>query len=80
MYAQASFSIAQVKVRPHEIPLAIGFISLAQIGGATIALAIANSVFVNQATNGILAILPHEPRSVVQGAISGAGSRHSTQA
>lgn len=74
MYAQASFAIAQVKVQPHEIPSAIGFISLAQTGGATIALAIANSVFLNQATNGILAILPHEPRSVVQSAVSGAGS------
>ena len=74
MYAQAGFAIAQVKVPPPEIPLAIGFISLAQIGGATIALAIANSVFLNQATNGILAILPQEPRSVVQGAVSGAGS------
>ncbi|MCJ1437449.1 hypothetical protein MMC27_006836 [Xylographa pallens] len=74
MYAQASFAIAQVKVHPYEIPSAIGFVALAQIGGATIALAIANSVFLNQATNGILAIVPQEPRSVVQGAISGAGS------
>lgn len=74
MYAQAGFAIAQVKVEPHMVPLAIGFISLAQIGGATIALAIANSVFLNQATNGILAIMPDEPRSVVQDAVSGAGS------
>ena len=74
MYAQAGFAIAQVKVPPQEIPLAIGFISLAQIGGATIALAIANSVFLNQATNGILAIVPNEPRGVVQGAVSGASS------
>ncbi|MCJ1381687.1 hypothetical protein MMC17_004798 [Xylographa soralifera] len=74
MYAQASFAIAQVKVHPYEIPSAIGFIALAQTGGATIALDIANSVFLNQATNGILAIVPQEPRSVVQGAISGAGS------
>lgn len=74
IYGQAGFSIAQVKVRPHEIPSAIGFISLAQIGGATIALAIANSVFLNQATNGILAIMPDEPRDVVQGAVSGVGS------
>lgn len=74
MYAQAGFAIAHVKVPPQEIPLAIGFISLAQIGGATIALAIANSVFLNQATNGILAILPNEPRSVVQSTVSGAGS------
>ncbi|KAL8921013.1 MAG: hypothetical protein Q9208_005904 [Pyrenodesmia sp. 3 TL-2023] len=74
MYGQAGFAIAQVKVRPHEIPSAIGFISLAQIGGATIALAIANSVFLNQATNDILAIMPNQPRSVVQGAVSGARS------
>ena len=74
MYAQASFAIAQVKVKPQEIPSAIGFISLAQIGAATIALAIANSVFLNQATNGILAILPNVPRSVVQSSVSGAGS------
>ena len=73
-YTQASFAVAQVKVKPHEIPMAIGFIALAQILGATIALAIANSVFLNQATNGILAIVPHEPRGVVQGAVSGAGS------
>ena len=74
MYAQAGFAIAQVKAQPHEIPLAIGFMSLAQLGGATIALAISNSVFLNRATSGILAVLPHEPRSVVQGAVSGAGS------
>ena len=74
MYAQAGFAIAQVKVHPDEIPSAIGFVALAQIGGATLALAIANSVFLNQATNDILVVMPQEPRSVVQGAISGAGS------
>ena len=74
MFAQASFSVAQAKSQPHEIPLAIGFISLAQLGGATISLAIANSVFLNQATNGILAIIPSASRSVVQGAVSGVGS------
>ena len=74
MYAQAGFAIAQVKVKPQEIPMAIGFISLAQIGGATIALAIANSVFINKATSSILAILPNVPKSIVQGAVSGSGS------
>lgn len=48
--------------------------SLAQSAGGTIALAIANSVFLNQATEDILAIVPNEPRSVVQTAVSGAGS------
>ena len=74
MYAQAGFAIAQVKVKPHEIPSAIGFISLAQIGGSVFALAISNSVFLNKATTGILHILPNQPKGVIQGAISGAGS------
>lgn len=74
MYAQAGFSIAQVKVKPEEIPLAIGFMSMGQIGGATIALAIANSVFLNRATNGIAALLPTVPRGEIQGAVAGAGS------
>ena len=73
-YGQASFSVAQAKVPKAEIPLAIGYISLAQIGGATIALAIANSVFLNQATNGILTLLPGTPLAEVQGAIAGTGS------
>lgn len=74
MFAQASFSIAQAKSQPREIPLAIGFISLAQLGGATISLAIANCVFLNQATRDILSIIPSASRSVVEGAVSGAGS------
>lgn len=74
MYAQASFAVAQAKSKPHEIPWAVGFIALAQIGGATIALAIANSVFFNKATSGILAAVPSAPRAVVQGALSGANS------
>ena len=74
MFVQAGFSIAQAKSQPREIPLAIGFISLAQLAGATISLAIANSVFINQATTDILAIVPSASASIVQGAVSGVGS------
>lgn len=73
-FIQASFSVAQAKVKPHMIPLAIGFITAGQIGGVTISLAIANSVFLNKSTQGILAILPGIPKEQVQAAISGAGS------
>lgn len=72
--AQASFSVAQAKVHPSEIPLAIGFITSAQIGGATIALSISNSVFLNEATRNIARILPNVPKGAIQGAIAGAGS------
>ncbi|KAL8806271.1 MAG: hypothetical protein Q9182_001418 [Xanthomendoza sp. 2 TL-2023] len=73
-FVQASFSVAQAKVRPPDIPLAIGFITAGQIGGVTISLAIANSVFLNKSSQGILAVLPTIPKEQVQAAISGAGS------
>lgn len=72
--AQASFSVAQAKVHPKEIPLAIGFITSAQIAGATIALSISNSIFLNDATRNIARLLPNVPRGDIQGAIAGAGS------
>ena len=71
---QASFSVAQAKVEPQMIPIAIGFITAAQLGGVAIALAIANSVFLNESSNAIRALLPNIPTSQIQAAISGAGS------
>ncbi|KAI4204591.1 MAG: hypothetical protein LQ346_001601 [Caloplaca aetnensis] len=73
-FVQASFSVAQAKVEPRMIPLAIGFITAGQVGGVTISLAIANSVFLNRSSNGIQAVLPDIPKDQVQAAISGAGS------
>ena len=73
-YVQASFSVAQAKVEPQLIPLAIGFITAGQICGVTISLAIANSVFLNHSESAIRQILPNVPSSDIQAAISGAGS------
>ena len=73
-FVQASFSVAQAKVEPRMIPLAIGFITSGQITGATIALAIANSIFLNRAEENIQKILPNIPQQEVQSMISGAGS------
>ena len=63
------------QVEPHSIPVAIGFITTAQLGGAAIALAIANSVFLNEASNAISAILPNVAPAQIHAAISGAGSK-----
>ena len=73
-YCQASFSVAQAKVAPSEISLAVGFITCGQIGGGTIALAIANSVFLNRSTAGIIQLVPNAPIGIVRSAISGASS------
>lgn len=44
---QIGYSIAPAMVQPHEIPHAIGFINVAQIGGVAIALSISGSIFQN---------------------------------
>lgn len=73
-FVQAAFSVAQAKVDPIYIPVAIGFITCGQVGGATISLAIANAVFLNGSTKGISAVLPQESIKNIQGAVAGASS------
>lgn len=66
LFAQASFSVAQAIVEPELIASAVGFITCAQVSGVTIALAIANSVFLNKSQTSIQAILPDTPLSEIQ--------------
>lgn len=73
-FVQAGFSVAQGKVDFMDIPLAIGFITAGQIGGSTISLAIANSVFLNGATTDIGALLPDQPKAAIQSAVAGASA------
>lgn len=74
LFTQTSFSVAQAIVAPELIASAVGFITCAQVSGVTIALAIANSVFLNKSQDSISAILPNVPTAEIQQAISGAGS------
>jgi len=72
LFSQASFPVAQAKVESNLVSAATAFIGCAQIGGLTIALSIANSIFINVATNKISAILPNMDLVSVRQAISGA--------
>lgn len=74
LFAQASFSVAQAVVEPEMVPASVGFIATGQIYGITIALAIANAVFLNRSEEGIQALLPNTPSSEIQQAIAGARS------
>jgi MFS family permease len=74
MYLQASFSVAQAVVEPENVPPAVGFITCAQFLGITMALAIANTVFLNQSAEGIQKILPDMAPEDIQAAIEGAAS------
>lgn len=74
MFIQTSFSVVQAKVTFAEIPLAVGFITCAQTVGVTISLAIANSVFLNSASNQLVAKFPSIDPGTIKGAIAGANS------
>lgn len=74
MYLQAPFSVTQAVVDVDNIAPAIGFITLAQFIGVTMALAIANSILLNASQSKIQQILPNVSASEIQGAILGADS------
>jgi hypothetical protein len=73
---QSAYSIAAAKVAPHEIPAAIGFINIAQIGAVVIALTISGAVFQNVAFHKLEEALAGKGFSVqeVRGAIAGTQS------
>lgn len=57
------------------VPSAVGFITCAQISGVTIALAIANAVFLNQSKTKIQELLLNVPKEQIQQAITRVGSQ-----
>ena len=74
LFCQASFSVGQASVKPELISSSIGFISTGQITGITLALAIANAVFLNESENGIKAMFPNTPTEEIQQTITGSGA------
>ncbi|KAI9705762.1 MAG: hypothetical protein M1820_005010 [Bogoriella megaspora] len=68
--SQLSFSVASIKVSQTDIQRSLGWEAFAQLGGPTIALGIANSVFVNKAQEGIAALLPTYSRLDISTIIS----------
>ena len=71
LYTQAPFSIAQAKVEWYLVSRVTAFINCGQISGIVLSLAISSSIYINQATQKITAILPDIPYDVVQEAVTG---------
>lgn len=74
MWLQASLSVAQAVVAPEEVPAAVGLVMLGQFVGICISLAIANTVFLNDARRAIQAILPSVSSETIGSAIQGSTS------
>jgi hypothetical protein len=69
---QLFYSVAQFKVKPHEIPATIGFICMGQYVGLTVSLCISGSVFLNVAQKTVAALLPSgTPLQMVRAIIQG---------
>ncbi|OKL56408.1 hypothetical protein UA08_08056 [Talaromyces atroroseus] len=71
LFIQASFSVAQAVVTPSRVPAAVGFITLAQFAGITIAMTIANSLYLNGSETRIAEILPNVSKEEIQLAMTG---------
>ncbi|KAJ0114270.1 hypothetical protein J7T55_010659 [Diaporthe amygdali] len=74
MWLQASLSVAQAVVSPENVPAAVGLVMLGQFVGICISLAIANTVFLNDARRAIQVILPDVPSETIGSAIQGSTS------
>ncbi|XDG04599.1 hypothetical protein ABKA04_004214 [Annulohypoxylon sp. FPYF3050] len=72
MFLQASFSVVQAVVDPENIPPAVGFLTLAQFAGITIALAIANAIYLNESETQIARIAPFLSQDQIELAMQGA--------
>lgn len=73
LYSQASFPVSQAKGGPSKVAQSTAFIGCGQIGGIALGLTISNSIFINQATSKISAVMPDADKDLIQMAISGAG-------
>ncbi|KAI1381689.1 MFS general substrate transporter [Hypoxylon crocopeplum] len=69
---QLGYTVAQVKVTPKSVSEATAFLSCAQMAGFALSLGISTSVFLNEATNDIAALLPDWPRDRIMAAIDSA--------
>ncbi|KAL7629880.1 hypothetical protein AAE478_001403 [Parahypoxylon ruwenzoriense] len=74
VFNQAGYSVVQAKVKPEEIPWALGFMMVSQLGGIVLALGMAGAIFVNQSISGLLALLPDMDQRLVENAIAGTSS------
>ncbi len=73
-FVMLPFSAVQAQVEPIYIPVTVGFVCFAQLAAPAVTLSIANIVYLNEAANGIAAIIPTLPRTEIQAIISGVGS------
>ncbi|KAJ9148980.1 Aurofusarin/rubrofusarin efflux pump AFLT [Pleurostoma richardsiae] len=79
-FCQAGFAVAQMKVKPGEIPYSVGFMTVGQMLGIVLGTGIAGAVFVNHAQQALSRTFPHASAGEVADAIAGVGGELITTA
>lgn len=74
LFLQAGYAVGQARSPPADQSQVTAFLALVQTAGAALAIAVGTSLFINIATEGIAEVLPGLPLSMIQEAVSGAGS------
>ncbi|CAG7924820.1 unnamed protein product [Penicillium olsonii] len=74
-FCQAGFAIAQMKVKPEEIPFCVGFMTVGQMLGIVFGTGISGALFVNFAQQALQKVFPSATEDEISNAISGVGSQ-----
>lgn len=74
LFTQGPISVVQSLFPADRVADATAFVGFGQVVGIAIMLAVANAIFLNEATIGIQQVLPDTPVRDVQAAIQGVGS------
>ncbi|KAI1918584.1 hypothetical protein LOZ65_004818 [Ophidiomyces ophidiicola] len=73
-FCQAGFAVAQMKVKPDEIPFVVGFMTVGQMLGIVLGTGIAGAVFVNYSEQALAKLFPHASKTEISNSIAGVGS------
>ncbi|KAF4429945.1 aurofusarin rubrofusarin efflux pump AFLT [Fusarium acutatum] len=73
-FCQAGFAVAQMKVKPTEIPYSVGFMTVGQMLGIVFGTGMSGALFVNYGQQALQRVFPHVSKTEIADALAGVGS------
>ncbi|KAH8907861.1 MFS general substrate transporter [Coniochaeta sp. PMI_546] len=73
-FCQAGFAVAQMKVKPSEIPYSVGFMTVGQMMGIVLGTGMAGALFINYAQQALARTFPSASPQEIANAVAGVGS------
>ncbi|KAI1018731.1 hypothetical protein LB503_005555 [Fusarium chuoi] len=73
-FCQAGFAVAQMKVKPTEIPYSVGFMTVGQMLGIVFGTGMSGALFVNYGQQALQRVFPNVSKTEIADALAGVGS------